>query len=202
MLELIKSGGVILEILFIISILSLGVILERGVCFFRNKSFVSDKYIKTLKKLLNEKKYDEAIEFSEKEKGVIGKVITKFLKRYCTTDDFKNSEELIREIELKELNILEKHTYLLGMIAYVSPMLGLLGTVTGMIQAFRKIATMGTGDPTAIASGISQALLTTAGGLIIAIPALIAYNIFNKKIEKIETEIEEVTTLIVNIVKR
>lgn len=202
MLELLKSGGVILWILCLISVVSLGLILERGVCFLKNKTFVSDGYIRELKKLLNEEKYDEAINFSEKEKGVIGKVITKFLKRYCKNEDFKNSDELIREIELKELDILEKNIYLLGIIAYVSPMLGLLGTVTGMIQAFSKIAKVGTGDPTAIASGISQALLTTAGGLIIAIPALIAYNIFNKKIEKIETEIEKITTLIINIVKR
>lgn len=202
MLELLKSGGVILWILCLISVVSFGLILERGVCFSKNKTFASDIYVKELKKLLNEEKYDEAINFSENEKGVIGKVITKFLKRYCKTEDFKNSDELIREIELKELDILEKNTYLLGIIAYVSPMLGLLGTVTGMIQAFSKIAKVGTGDPTAIASGISQALLTTAGGLIIAIPALIAYNIFNKKIEKIETEIEKITTLIINIVKR
>lgn len=202
MLELLKSGGVILWILCLISVVSLGLILERGVCFSKNKTFVSDGYIRELKKLLNEEKYDEAINFSEKEKGVIGKVITKFLKRYCKNEDFKNSDELIREIELKELDVLEKNIYLLGIIAYVSPMLGLLGTVTGMIQAFSKIAKVGTGDPTAIASGISQALLTTAGGLIIAIPALIAYNIFNKKIEKIETEIEKITTLIINIVKR
>lgn len=202
MLELLKSGGVILWILCLISVVSLGLILERGVCFSKNKTFVSDGYIRELKKLLNEEKYDEAINFSEKEKGFIGKVITKFLKRYCKNEDFKNSDELIREIELKELDVLEKNIYLLGIIAYVSPMLGLLGTVTGMIQAFSKIAKVGTGDPTAIASGISQALLTTAGGLIIAIPALIAYNIFNKKIEKIETEIEKITTLIINIVKR
>lgn len=202
MLEILRSGGIILSILAILSIFSLGVILERWVCFFRNKSYLNKNYIKILKELLSEKRYDEAIKFSEEERGVLGKVITKFLRRYCKTEDFKNSEELIREIELKELNILEKNTYILGIIAYVSPMLGLLGTVTGMIQAFRKIAVVGVGDPTAIASGISQALYTTAAGLIIAIPSLIAYNIFNKKIEKIETEIEKVTTSIINIVKR
>lgn len=202
MLEILRSGGIILSILAILSIFSLGVILERWVCFFRNKSYLNKNYIKILKELLSEKRYDEAIKFSEEERGVLGKVITKFLRRYCKTEDFKNSEELIREIELKELNILEKNTYILGIIAYISPMLGLLGTVTGMIQAFRKIAVVGVGDPTAIASGISQALYTTAAGLIIAIPSLIAYNIFNKKIEKIETEIEKVTTSIINIVKR
>lgn len=168
----------------------------------KNKSSVSETYKKKLKKLLLEKKYDEAIEFSKTEKGVVGKVITKFLIRYCEKDDFINSDELLREIELEETEILEKRTYLLGIIAYTSPMIGLLGTVTGMIGAFGKITISGTGDPNAIAGGISEALLTTAAGLIIAIPTIIAYNIFNKKIEKIEIEIEKIVTLIINIVKR
>ncbi|MGL4867671.1 MAG: MotA/TolQ/ExbB proton channel family protein, partial [Cetobacterium sp.] len=86
--------------------------------------------------------------------------------------------------------------------AYTSPMIGLLGTVTGMIEAFGKIAVSGAGDPNAVAGGISQALLTTAAGLIIAIPSIIAYNIFNKKIELISLEVEKIITSIVNIVKR
>ena len=136
------------------------------------------------------------------EKGVIGKTLTKFLIRYCLVGDYKNSDELLREIELEEMDILERNTYILGIIAYTAPMIGLLGTVTGMIEAFGKIAVSGTGDPNAIAGGISQALLTTAGGLIIAIPSIIAYNIFNKKIEKMSLEVEKTATFIVNIVKR
>ncbi|MGL5982643.1 MAG: MotA/TolQ/ExbB proton channel family protein, partial [Cetobacterium sp.] len=144
----------------------------------------------------------EAIEYSKEQKGVTGKIITKFLIRYCNLQDFKNSDELLREIELEEMDSLEKNNYLLGIIAYTSPMIGLLGTVTGMIEAFGKIAVSGAGDPNAVAGGISQALLTTAAGLIIAIPSIIAYNIFNKKIELISLEVEKIITSIVNIVKR
>ncbi|MGL5175907.1 MAG: MotA/TolQ/ExbB proton channel family protein [Cetobacterium sp.] len=202
MLFYLKAGGPILYILLFLSTISLGIILERTICFIKNKTSVDLMFKKEIKELLLDKKYDEAIEFSKKEKGVVGKTLTKFLTRYCLTEDYKDSDELLREIELEEMDILEKNTYILGIIAYTAPMIGLLGTVTGMILAFGKIAVTGTGDPNAIAGGISQALLTTAGGLIIAIPSIIAYNIFNKKIEKMSLEVEKIATFIVNIVKR
>lgn len=202
MQQILQNGGVILWVLLVLSIVSLGTIIERTYCFIKNKSYVDPKFKKNMQNLLLEKKYEKAIELSRTEKGVVGKTITKFLIRYCMIGDYKNSDELLREIELEEMEILEKNTYILGIIAYTSPMLGLLGTVTGMIQAFGKIAISGTGDPNAIAGGISQALLTTAGGLIIAIPSIIAYNIFNKKIEKMGLEVEKIITFIVNTVKR
>jgi len=197
-----KEGGVILYALLFLSIISLGITIERVICFIKNKTSVDSMFKEEIKELLVGKKYEEAIEFSRKEKGVVGKTLTKFLIRYCLEGDYKTSDELLREIELEEMDILEKNTYVLGIIAYTAPMIGLLGTVTGMIKAFGKIATAGTGDPNAIAGGISQALLTTAGGLIIAIPSIIAYNIFNKKIEKMSLEVEKIATFIVNIVKR
>lgn len=202
MLNYIQAGGPILYILIVLSVISLGVMLERIACFSKNKTTVNPEFKKQIKSYLLEKNYEKAIEFSRKEKGVVGKTLTKFLIRYCQVGDYKDSDELLREIELDEMEILEKNTYLLGIIAYTAPMIGLLGTVTGMIQAFGKIAVTGTGDPNAIAGGISQALLTTAGGLIIAIPSIIAYNIFNKKIEKMGLEVEKIATFIVNIVKR
>lgn len=202
MLNYIQAGGPILYILIVLSVIALGIMLERVWCFTKNKTTVNSEFKKQMKIYLLEKNYDKAIEFSRTEKGVVGKTITKFLIRYCEIGDYKDSDELLREIELNEMDILEKNTYLLGIIAYTAPMIGLLGTVTGMIQAFGKIAVTGTGDPNAIAGGISQALLTTAGGLIIAIPTIIAYNIFNKKIEKMSLEVEKIATFIVNIVKR
>ncbi|MEG0561309.1 MAG: MotA/TolQ/ExbB proton channel family protein [Cetobacterium sp.] len=202
MINYLNSGGPILYLLVVLSIIALGVILERTYCFMKNKTCVNTEFKKEIKTLLLDEKYTEAIEFSKTEKGVVGKTLTKFLIRYCEVKDFKNSDELLREIELEEMEILEKNTYLLGIIAYTAPMIGLLGTVTGMIQAFGNIAVSGTGDPNAIAGGISQALLTTAGGLIIAIPSIIAYNIFNKRIEKMGLEVEKIATFIVNIVKR
>ena len=90
------------------------------------------------------------------------------------------------------LNSLEKRLNILVMIAGISPLLGMTGTVTGMIASF---ATMATGlDATKVSVGISEALVTTAGGLIVAIPAVVAYNLFNKKIEKLVLLMEENST--------
>ncbi|MGL5376750.1 MAG: MotA/TolQ/ExbB proton channel family protein [Cetobacterium sp.] len=202
MLDLMRSGGPILYILIGLSVIALATILERSYCFYTNKTKIDSNFKQKLREFLIEEKYSEAIEYSKEQKGVTGKIITKFLIRYCNLQDFKNSDELLREIELEEMDSLEKNNYLLGIIAYTSPMIGLLGTVTGMIEAFGKIAVSGAGDPNAVAGGISQALLTTAAGLIIAIPSIIAYNIFNKKIELISLEVEKIITSIVNIVKR
>lgn len=70
----------------------------------------------------------------------------------------------------------------LSVVAHTTPLIGLLGTVTGMIKAFQAVSLHGTGDASVLASGISQALLTTAGGLFVAIPSIILYNYFNKKL--------------------
>ena len=80
-------------------------------------------------------------------------------------------------------------------------MAGLLGTVLGMIKSFKAIALQGAGDPNVVANGISEALLTTAAGLLIAIPAIIAYQTFNRKADKIMLEIEKTSTALINIKK-
>jgi biopolymer transport protein ExbB len=202
MLYYIKAGGPVLIILILMSIISLAIIAERVFCFYRNKLNFNSNFKKELKYFLEKQQYEEAITFSRREKGVAGKIITKFLVRYCVTGDYKDTDELLREIEAEEMEPLEKNINFLGIIAYTSPMIGLLGTVTGMIQAFNKIAQHGAGDPNVVAGGISQALLTTACGLIIAIPSIAAYNIFAKRLDRTNNEIEKIVTSIVNTVKR
>ena len=81
-------------------------------------------------------------------------------------------------------------------------MLGLLGTVTGMIRAFTNISKYGAGDAAIVADGIAEALLTTAAGLMIAIPVIVVYNYLNRRLEKMENEIDDVITNIINIFRR
>lgn len=107
-------------------------------------------------------------------------------------------QEAIQEAGLLEIPELERNLPVLGTIASISPLFGLLGTVIGMISAFTTIALEGTGDPQQLAGGISQALLTTAGGLTIAIPCLIFYNLFDSWVNRYVIEIEQVSNEIVN----
>ena len=87
---------------------------------------------------------------------------------------------------------LERFLNSLGTIASISPLLGLLGTVTGIINAFNAVMLGGMGDPRMLAGGISEALITTAGGLAVAIPAFIAYRYLRGKVERIVIEMEKI----------
>ena len=107
-------------------------------------------------------------------------------------------QEAIEEASLLEIPELERNLAVLGTVAIVSPLFGLLGTVTGMINAFTTIALEGTGDPQQLAGGISQALLTTAGGLTIAIPCLIFYQLFDSRVNRYMVEISQVSNEIIN----
>ena len=94
----------------------------------------------------------------------------------------------------KSLNGLEKRLGLMVLIASVSPLIGMCGTVTGMINSFSVMAEAAGLDPGAVAGGISEALITTAAGLIIAIPGVVAYNMFQKRVEEWNLQLEGAIT--------
>jgi biopolymer transport protein ExbB len=97
---------------------------------------------------------------------------------------------------------LERYLGMLGTIAAVSPLLGLLGTVTGMIRTFKAITVAGVGDPTAMAGGIAEALITTAAGLIIAVPALMAYRYLRGRVDSLVIRMEKESLKLVQAVDR
>jgi len=106
----------------------------------------------------------------------------------------KNKTEFqgwISEITRRQARHLERNLALLGTIASITPLLGLLGTVTGMIRVFYTIASRGIGEPSALAGGIGEALITTAAGLTVAIPSLIFYNYFLTKVDSLLSDLEE-----------
>jgi biopolymer transport protein ExbB len=97
---------------------------------------------------------------------------------------------------------LERYLGMLGTIAAVSPLLGLLGTVVGMIRTFRAITVAGVGDPTAMAGGIAEALITTAAGLIIAVPALMAYRYLRGRVDSLVIRMEKESLKLVQAIDR
>jgi biopolymer transport protein ExbB len=99
-------------------------------------------------------------------------------------------EELVIETEEASRGYLGKYLSLLNTIGNISPLLGLLGTIIGMIIAFESIAVAGTGDPKVVADGISQALVTTATGLIVAIPTIVAYRYLARRAERSLEQVE------------
>ena len=100
-------------------------------------------------------------------------------------------KEAITEAGRQEVYELERNLQALGTIAQISPLMGLLGTVLGMIKVFSTIVTKGVGDPGVLAEGISEALVTTAAGICVAIPALIFYRYFQSRVDYLVLKMEE-----------
>jgi len=129
----------------------------------------------------------------ERARGSAGKLkeqdaITKFLVTQTEMTEFK--DELHFSIDDATTTYVTRFLGILGIVGNISPLLGLMGTIFGMIVAFESIAASGTGDPRVVAGGISQALITTATGLVIAVPAIIFHQYLGHKAEKARSGIE------------
>ena len=202
MLHYLEVGGPILWVLVIISIGAFAVILERIVFFARNEKNVGSNFRDEILSLVANKKIDEAIALCDTKKSCVASAVKKFLQKAPRGIDVQDYEFILKEITIKETSPYESRLNLLASVISISPMLGLLGTVTGMIRAFTNISKYGTGDAAIVADGIAEALLTTAAGLMIAIPVIVVYNYLNRRLEKMENEIDDVVTNIINIFRR
>ncbi|MGL4641762.1 MAG: MotA/TolQ/ExbB proton channel family protein [Cetobacterium sp.] len=206
MIDMIKAGGPLMGVIIFLSVAGLTVILERGYYFFKNEKDNGELLITHLEKFIKNNEKDRAIKACDSFKNTSAKVMKTILIEYnggkmnCCTYDYL--EEKARECALREMPKLERHMWILALAANVTPLAGLLGTVTGMIGAFTAMSKHGAGDPTVLAFGISQALITTASGLIVAIPALIFYNFYQKKIEKAMLDMEKNVVEFINILRK
>ena len=202
MLHYLEVGGPILWVLVVISIGAFAVVLERIVFFARNEKNIGDTFKDEILSLVASKKLDEAIALCDTKKSCVASAVKKFLQKAPKGIDVQDYEFILKEITIKETSPYESRLNLLASVISISPMLGLLGTVTGMIRAFTNISKYGAGDAAIVADGIAEALLTTAAGLMIAIPVIVIYNYLNRRLEKMENEIDDVVTNIINIFRR
>lgn len=202
MLDYLKVGGPILYLLLIISVFALGIILERCFYFYKNQRYLSQNEKATILEAVSENKTGEVLEYVGNIKVGTALVIKNFFAQYVPGKTIDQLHEELRIVACEEIGKFSKYLVTLEIIAFVSPMLGMLGTVTGMINSFSQIAMQGSGNPQIVAAGISEALLTTAAGLMIAIPAAVIYNILNKKISEMEEAIDFMGTKIISIVGR
>lgn len=202
MLHYLEVGGPILWVLVIISIGAFAVVLERIVFFAVNEKNVGSNFKDEILSLVANKKLDEAIALCDTKKSCVASAVKKFLQKAPKGIDVQDYEFILKEVTNQEISPYESRLNLLASVISISPMLGLLGTVTGMIRAFTNISKYGAGDAAIVADGIAEALLTTAAGLMIAIPVIVVYNYLNRRLEKMENEIDDVVTNIINIFRR
>ena len=181
--------------LLFFSVLAATVAIERFIVFSKAKINVNDFLTKIRKALLVNRNVKEGIKICEQSKGPVASVMKAGLLRYGHSRD--DIEKTIENAALYELDRLEKRLGMLATTANVAPMLGFLGTVAGMIKSFATLAEQGLTNPAAVAVGISEALITTAAGLIIAIPAQLIYNWYTTKITRFVRDIETASNMLV-----
>jgi|APSaa5957512622_1039677.scaffolds.fasta_scaffold33031_2 biopolymer transport protein ExbB len=185
--DLIIRGGPIMIALLICSAVSLAIIIERLI-FLRYGRIVRLEMLMEIEIAIKKNDFALALDWSKKANSPMLKIAeVALINADKSKDDLRSA---IEEAGRMEAAVLEKFLTILQTIAVISPLLGLLGTVTGMIDVFKTIVTEGTGNAAVLAGGISEALLTTAGGLSIAIPTIVFYNLFNKKVENLIVEME------------
>ncbi|WP_297298633.1 MotA/TolQ/ExbB proton channel family protein [uncultured Brachyspira sp.] len=181
--------------LLISSILALAIIVDRFIYFTRIKS-QDNSLAPKLVSLVKDKEIKAAIALCETSKSPLSNIIMSGLK------NLNMPKESMQSASNKELPRLERFISALSTISTIAPLLGLLGTILGMIQSFAVISVIGSGKPTALASGIANALLTTAAGLIIAIPTVVFYNYFvntiNSRILFMENLSNEISDYIIS----
>jgi biopolymer transport protein ExbB len=194
---LIKGGIIMIPILFC-SVIALAITLERFY-LLRESRIHPPEFVGKMKKVLNEGKVQEAIAICSHNLWPIAKIMEAgILKREQPREHIK---EAIEHAGKRESDKLYRYLAVLATIAIISPLLGLLGTVAGMIKVFQVISIQGVGHPTALAAGISEALITTAAGLVVAIPTLVVHNYFLKKANAYILEMESTSMELLDILE-
>ena len=186
--HLMQRGGWLMGVLFICSVVALGVFIERMYYYKSSRMNVSE-YLSGVLALIRRQNFAEAVARCEEGHGPIVSVVRAALdKKHLPASELR---EVVREIAQLEIPRLEANVSLLGTIGYIAPLLGLLGTVTGMIEAFIQInKTNGTASVAELSQGIYLALITTAAGLCVAIPCYLAHNFLVAQVQAIVADME------------
>ena len=193
---MVKSGGWLMIPIILCSMVSLAIIVERFWSLRIEKVLPKHLVATVWNSVKNNTFQASDIEMLSK-KSALGKILSAgLINRNQSRERIKESiEERGREV----VHDLERFLDILGTIASISPLLGLLGTVVGMIAVFATITTHGVGDPGALAGGMSQAMVTTAAGLSVAIVSLIFYRYFRRRIDTIVVEMESEAIKMVDV---
>jgi biopolymer transport protein ExbB len=191
LIEMFAKGGWVMYPILISSIIGVAIIIDRFIVIRKSKVNVP-AFLVRIRGMLKKKDIQGAISYCLEEKSPASNIIRRGLKKYKY--GHQRVREAIESAGQQEVTKLEKGLNILASVAGVAPMLGFLGTVTGMISAFMKIESLaGSASPSDLAGGIWEALLTTAYGLAVGIAALMFYNYFLTKIGKLVGEIELIT---------
>ncbi len=200
LLEVIRSGGVLMVPILACSVLTLVFVLERLVSL-RRGNVIPRPFVKRFLLQLEQGQLDpeQALELCQQNRSPVAELFAAAVRKWGRPS--VEVEQALIDAGERITNHLRKYLRVLNAVATVCPLLGLLGTVMGMIEAFQSIATnMALGRPELLAEGISKALVTTAAGLSVAIPALIAYLYFVSRVDRLVMEMDALGQEVVELV--
>lgn len=188
MIEFLQKGGVILLIIIALAFVAAVLIIERLLYFRRNRAD-EEKLLNRLKSTLEKRHFDEALSICENSPSPLAHLMKTAIDHRGY--DERTIKDVVTDAANMEIPKMERFLSALGTIAHIAPLLGLLGTVTGNISAFGVLGKFGAvGDPGMLAKGISEALITTAAGIIVSIPTIIFYNSLVAKVNHIIIRLE------------
>lgn len=189
MWELVQAGGYFMWPIILCSVAAVGILLER-LWTLQRKRVLPEELIKKVSQLAEAGQVNAKVIEALEKNSPLGRVMAAALANRDRGREIMM--ERVQDTGRHVVHELERFLNTLGTIASISPLLGLLGTVTGIIRAFNAVMLGGMGDPRMLAGGISEALITTAGGLAVAIPSFIAYRYLRGKVERIVIDMEKI----------
>lgn len=199
LLEIFLKGGFIMWLILATSIVGLAVVIDRFLVLRKARINVP-AFMVRIRGFIKKKDISGAISYCMEEKSPVANIVRKGLKKYKYGHD--RVKEAIENAGSQEISKLEKGLTILATVSGIAPLLGFLGTVTGMIQAFMTIQDLaGAANPSDLAGGIWEALITTAFGLIVGIPALAFYNYFLSAVKRLVGEMETVANDVVDVIQ-
>jgi biopolymer transport protein ExbB len=198
MLDFVVLGGLVLWVIMALSLVGLAIVIERFL-YFRSIKVDEDKLFQRVKASVEKGHYEEALSICDNNESPLSALIRVGIEYRSYPESAQ--KEVLKDAAAQEVPRLERNVSALGTIAHIAPLLGLLGTVTGTMKAFGVLGRFGSvADPSILAKGVSEALITTVGGIVVAVPAVIFYNFLVNKVNLILLKMEnQVTALILMI---
>jgi len=198
MLDFIIKGGVILWIIMGLSVVAAVVIIER-LLYFRRIAVDEEKLYSRVRASIEKGHYDEALAICDQNLSPFSSLMRAGIEHRTKSEELQ--KEMLKDAAALEVPRLERGISALGTISNISPLLGLLGTVTGTMKAFGVLGQFGAvSDPSVLAKGVSEALITTVGGIVVAIPCVIFYNFLVGRVNLIMVKLENQVNLLVSMI--
>ncbi len=197
MFELFQKGGALMYPILVCSVIALAIFFDRIWTYHSLKRSSTPLFLE-VERLLASGQSEQALKICQQQHSPMGRVLQVPLRHRGASR--AHIKTLVEEVGRRETAALERYLGLLGTIATITPLLGLLGTVLGMIRAFTVIANEGGGTPATLGGGISEALLTTAAGMSVAVPTILLHKYLSSRVDNAVLEMEEYTMQIVDLV--